>query len=252
MDKNKKIDRTNLSLAEIGQLDTLTALQDIAAMFQEVIHLYDSSEKKESDTTSKLGAILVDMRDQLTALNAKEQAEMPDNATPIVTAVSKLEKTISSALKSINVQPIVNVDAPQVNVEPTPVDLKGIEKILKRDIPAAFKEAIRTIPPPEKDDYSPLLYAWEGISQQLLSIENATRMKPLPGSMKVTNTDGSPIGSGTLVREKFDYISRALLADTVTEVYQYRVGGSLGTLVATVSVLYSDSSLSTFVSATRT
>lgn len=181
------LDRSRLSTDQVAQLDTLRALEDIASMFQEALNLFDKQEAKEGDSSKKYGALLVDIRDTLTSLNSKEAPELPDSAAPVVAALSKLESSFTKAINAINVSPVVNVDAPQVNVSPTPIDLKGIEKILKTDIPDAFRAAIEAIPPPEKDDYSPLLDAWAGISQQLLSLENATRMKPLPGSIKVTN-----------------------------------------------------------------
>lgn len=42
-----------------------------------------------------------------------------------------------------------------------------------------------------------------------------------------------------LVTEEFDYIV-ATYPDTVTEVYTYKIGGSGGTTVATVTVVYTD------------
>lgn len=174
--------------------DQLKNLQDIAAMTHEVIAVLDDKQKFGDKSTKEIGALLVDMRDSLAALNKKEAPDVPDHAKPVVDAVAKLEKALSTAIKTIDVKPSIRVEAPQVNVSPTPIDLKGVEKILKTDLPKAFEQAIKLIPK-EKEDYSPLLQAWEGISQQLESIETATRMKPLPGSMKVTNTDGTVVGS---------------------------------------------------------
>lgn len=46
---------------------------------------------------------------------------------------------------------------------------------------------------------------------------------------------------GTFVSEKFDYV-QAAYPDSVTEVYTYKLGGASGTTVATLTVVYVDSS----------
>lgn len=193
--QNKQIDRTNMTTEQIAQLDSwqhaqdqLQTLKDIAAMMQEVVHLFDEYKTEDSTTDNKMGVLLVDIRDTLGTLNDKE---IPDTSAPIIKALDKLQTAFSKAISSIDVKPNVNIDAPNVNVTPTPVDFSGIEKILQIDLPKAFNDAIKAIPAPERPDYSPLLDAWAGISEQLLSIENATRMKPLPGSMKVTSLNGA-------------------------------------------------------------
>lgn len=191
--KIPQIDTTKLTPEQRDKLDVwqqeedqLTKLQDIALMLQEVINLLDSQKKDGGKSTQNMGALLMDMRDSLTTLKDKEMPQMPDTAKPVVEAVSKLQRALSASIASINVNPNVKVDAPQVNVSPPSVDLKGVENILKT-IPKAFQDAVKNIPQPEKDDPQPLLDAWAGISEQLVSIENATRMKPIPGSMTISN-----------------------------------------------------------------
>lgn len=49
----------------------------------------------------------------------------------------------------------------------------------------------------------------------------------------------------------FDYIV-ATYPDTVTEVYTYKLGGSGGTTVATITVVYSDATKATLTSVTKT
>lgn len=190
--KNPKIDRSLLTPEQRDQLETwqqsadqLKAIQDVAAMAQEIVHLMGGEVDPSKTSLKDIGAVLLDIREKL-------GTEQPDFAKPVVKALDKLEKAFSSAISGIDVKPSVKVDAPQVHVGPTPVDLKGIEQAMK-GIPKAFKEAINLIPVPEKPDNGPLLDAWEGISEQLVSIENATRMKPLPGSIKINNTSDNPI-----------------------------------------------------------
>lgn len=186
-------DKSKLTADQRTQLETyeqnqsqIQALEDIASMTHELVNILD--DQKKDPKVDHLGTLLVDIRESLNALTNKEAAETPDYAKPVVEAVSRLEKALSASIKAIDVKPQVSVTAPQVNVPS--VDLGGVEKILK-DLPKAFETAINLLPKTEipKPDYQPLLQAWEGISEQLLSIENATRLKPLPGSMKVTNLD---------------------------------------------------------------
>lgn len=172
--------------------DQLQALEDIAKMTQEVVNILDDQKKDKS--VSNLGVLLTDIRESLSALKDKEAPETPDYAKPVVEAVSKLEKALSASIKAINLKPEIKVDAPAVNVSPPGVDLKGVERAVS-GLSKSFQDAIKQIPKTEipEQDYSPLLEAWQGISEQLASIDTATRMKPVPGSMKVTNPDGSPI-----------------------------------------------------------
>lgn len=172
--------------------DQLQALEDIAKMTQEVVNILDDQKKDKS--VDNLGVLLTDIRESLSALKDKEAPETPDYAKPVVEAVSKLEKALSASIKAINFKPEIKVDAPAVNVSPPGVDLKGVERAVS-GLSKSFQDAIKQIPKTEipEQDYSPLLEAWQGISAQLESIDTATRMKPVPGSMKVTNADGSPI-----------------------------------------------------------
>ena len=51
---------------------------------------------------------------------------------------------------------------------------------------------------------------------------------------------------------KFDYVSMALSVGDTTETYTFKTGGSGGTTVATVVVVYTDSTRDVFSSATKT
>ena len=169
----------------------IQTLEDIADISQEILGVFDDYQKLNKENTKNIGSLLADAREQLVALNNKESE---DYSTPIVKALEKLEKAFSKLEVKV---PDITVDAPQVNVNPPSVDLSGIEIIVKKELPKAFENAISKIPSvhiPETDN-SELLAAWEGISEQLVSLENATRMKPIPGTIKVTNPDGTSIGS---------------------------------------------------------
>lgn len=190
----------------------LQALQDIADMTQEMVNILDDQKKDKG--IDNLGTLLVDIRESMSALKDKEAPETPDFAKPVVEAVSKLEKALSAQINKIDVKPQVKVDAPAVNVNPPDVDLKGVERAVS-GLSKTFQDAIKQIPKTEipEQDFSPLLEAWQGISEQLQSIDTATRLKPVfPTQLKVVNPDGSSIGSlsGSSYYESF--------TDTTTDV----------------------------------
>lgn len=199
----------------------LQAINDIASMTQEIIGLMDDDKKTSTKTVADLGALLMDIRESLTTLSDKKDPETPDYAKPVVEAVSKLEKALTGALSSVDVKPVfkpnISVNAPQVNAPE--VDLTGVEKVIKNDLSKAFTQAIKLIPKVDipKTDFQPLLDAWEGIAAQLASIDTATRMKPLPGSMKVTNPDGSVIGSNVTLQVSDIEIGAVEIKDSATD-----------------------------------
>lgn len=200
---NKNIDKSRLTLDQQAQLEAyqqreqqLIKLEDIAVMVQNLIT--DTDGKKELAAVDKLGVLLVDIRESLSSLNAKEAPETPDFAKPVVDAVMRLEQALSASLKAIDVKPQVTVAAPNVQVDAPIVDLSKVEKVLAT-LPKAFEDAIKLIPKTEipKDDYTPLLNAWNGIAKQLDSIDTATRLKPqFPTQLKVVNPDGTNVGGG--------------------------------------------------------
>lgn len=146
-------------------------LEKIAAKPHQVVVLLGDGKKSAEQTTADLTGLLTEIRDALGDLNGKEAPETPDYARPVVEAVSKLEQVLSRALRP---QP-----APQVNVNAPEVDLRGVEDLLKSDIPKAFEKAVKLIPKTEipENDYSSLLDALERMSGQLESIDIATRLK---------------------------------------------------------------------------
>ena len=56
--------------------------------------------------------------------------------------------------------------------------------------------------------------------------------------------------SNTLITDSFDYIG-ATYPDTETEVYTYKSGGSGGTIVGTITVVYTDSTKAVLLSVTK-
>jgi hypothetical protein len=217
--ENKQTQITKLDPALIQKLQEweskkpenrqLTVLSDIADIMQELLSVADDTKKGSEAQIKALGAVLTDSREQLVELNKKEAPEAPDYAKPVVDAVAKLGDAIKEQLSKLDIKPEVKVsvpkmDAPQVNVESPSisVDLKGVEKILKEDIPKAFKQAIDAMPKteiPEAPD------RWEEVIDWLKSIDTASRLKQqAPDQIKVTNVDGSAIGGAATYQLNYD------------------------------------------------
>lgn len=246
--KTPKLDLSKLTPDQRDKLEQyqqtqaqIDGLQEISGNVKKLIDTVQSTDS--TSNTEALGATLKDIHDQLTALNSKEAPEAPDYAQPVVEAVGKLDKS----LRAINISPEVNVAAPNVQVDAPVIDLTQFNKILKTDIPKAFDKAIKSIPRVEipETDNTELLDAWAGIAEQLVSIENATRMKPLPGTMKVTNLDGTAIGSTNKVLH-YGVISQAtagtdIIVPATTANQRIKVISYVFTIASTGTVKFTSS-----------
>lgn len=172
------------------QIQQITALEDIANIVQDISVRLDSIPSVGGG--DKFGSLLIDIRESLAAIKNKEDPAQPDYSKPVVEAVKKLETALASALK-------VTVNAPDVKVNASKVDLKGVEKVLQIEIPQAFQQAIKSIPEvniPEAD-YTSITAKLDDVTEWLKSIDKASRMKPqMPTQLKVVNPDGSNVGTG--------------------------------------------------------
>lgn len=204
--KNKQVDRSKLSIEQVAQLEQYEASQkqlaelgEITKKLQSVITVLNATQQKGEKDTNNLGSLLMDIRESIDELTSKEDPEAPDYAKPVVEAVSKLEKALTASIKAVDVKPQVNVAAPKVE---TKTDLSGVEKVLKSDVPKAFEKAIKSIPKVElpETDLSPLISQLKELGKKLADIDTGVRMKPTPGTMKVTNPDGSVIATNPLER----------------------------------------------------
>lgn len=197
MSNEPKIDRSKLSVQELYQLDQWQASRDQLAKLTDVAEaLQKVQESIDKGNNGDVTHLLKEVRASIDGLASKEQPEMPDYAKPITEALGQLETSLKGALAKIDVKPIVNVEAPATPAAPDvnvpAVDLSGVEKVLKNDVPAAFKEAIALIPVPKLPNNAAALAE---ISEKLSSIDVATRLIPAPPKqIKVTNPDGTPIG----------------------------------------------------------
>lgn len=172
----------------------LVALKDLADMTQEMLGVLEDASKSNDEFKDQLAPVLLDIREKLQNIEKKETPEQKDFTKPIVDGLTSLEKKLAKIDFKPEFKPNINVDAPVVSVSPS-VDLKGIEKILKTDLPKAFNDAIKLIPEVELQENTDYTDKFEAMLAQLASIDTATRMKPQPSTMKVTNPDGSAIVS---------------------------------------------------------
>jgi len=191
---------------------SLQVLQDIALMLQDILMTDDEKRKGSNKTIEEFGALLTDARESLQTIANKEDKELPDYAKPIVEVLSKVLTAINAKEYSPKIDvkvPDINVPTPQATVNVDAPDLKGIERLLKTEVPKAFEEAISKIPPTVLPEYPD---RWDEVLKWLEDIDTGTRMKPLPGSMKVTNPDGTLIGSSASDGSIVDGVDTAIKA----------------------------------------
>lgn len=187
----KKLEELDKKRPENQQLQVL---QDIAMMFQEVIMSSDDKQKDTDKVIKDFGAVLIDARENLQKIANKEDKEFPefpDIAKPITEVLDKLIKAVESKEYS----PKIDVKVPEIKVPKSTInidapDLKGIEKLLKTEVPKAFEEAISKIPQTEIPEYPD---RWDEVLKWLEDIDTATRMRPIPGSMSINNTSSNPV-----------------------------------------------------------
>lgn len=203
--KYSNLDPKTLKLIEDVQSRTPAALQlaelkKMSEAMTKVVAALDSQLTRGVTDKGDIAELLFEIRDGIDTIGNYEAPESPDYAKPVVEAVSKLEKALSASIKGIDVKPAV-VPAPNVRVDAPTIDLKGIEQVLKSDLPKAFNEAIAKIPESLEIDYTDL---FQEMLSKLGDIDTGTRMKPLPpSSMKVQNMDGTAI-SGAVKTKRFD------------------------------------------------
>lgn len=188
----KKIEEWQKNSPANKQLQTL---EDLTAITQEIFGILEDNTTDGAKNAKEVGATLLDIRDKLASLNDKEVPEVPDHAKPVVGAIDDLKAALTASIKGIELRPDIKVGSPDVKVPE--VDLSALEKVVKDELPKAFKEAIKLIPKTDipKNDYSELADLLSAQINWLESIDTASRLKvQIPSTMKVTNPDGTPIG----------------------------------------------------------
>jgi len=206
MDIDNKVDYSKLSPETVAKLKKwdanqpaqkqLVALKDLADMTQEMLGVLEDSSKNSESFKDQLAPVLLDIREKLQTISSKKEPEQKDFTKPIVDGLTSLEKKLAKIDFRPEFKPNINVDAPAVSVSPS-VDLKGIEKILKTDLPKAFNEAIKAIPEIELQENPDYSDKFDAMLAQLASIDTASRMLPqFPTTMK-TNIYGNDVATGT-------------------------------------------------------
>lgn len=196
-----KIDPLKLTPEQRDKLDSyrqsenqIKSLQTIADTLEKIVKILNYSGAKGEKATSDIGSLLIDIRESLDEVSSKEYPETPDYAEPVVKTLVKLEKSLTKALGGLDLSPNISVNAPDVKVD-SKVDLKGVEKILKTDLPKALDKAISNIPKVDipKDDYTPLISELKNLSEKLESIDTGVRLKPAGVNAKITNSTSNPV-----------------------------------------------------------
>lgn len=170
------------------------SIQKIVKELQSLVTSFETASmllSKSDGQSTKNSQVLEQMVGKMQAALEKEP---PDTTAPVIKAISRLE----TALK--DTKPPV-VEAAQISVAAPNIDLGEISTALKEYLPAAFLRAIQSIPAQDfpEADFSPLADRMDSMLAQLKDIDTGVRMKFEPGTIKVTNTDGSRISTGAEV-----------------------------------------------------
>ena len=222
------------------EVQSLAELKKVSQSLEGLSAYLQRQNQTTEKTSGDIADVLLDVRDALDEFTSQEAPEQPDYAKPVVGAVEDLKTALTAAIKGIEVSP--KVAAPNVKVDAPKIDLSGVEKAMK-EIPKALDAAIKKMPQTEipETDLSPLVSKFDDMLAKLSEIDTGVRMKPQsPSTLKVTNPDGSPIGSSLTPGTDFDYIDCQQTSATV-ETYVYKQGGVSGTTVQTITVTYTDS-----------
>lgn len=210
---------------------SLQVLQDIALILQDIVMTDDEKRKSSNKTIEEFGVLLTDARESLQKIANKEDPESPDFAKPVVEILNKVLTAINAKEYSPKIDvkvPEINVPTPQTTVNVDAPDLKGIEKLLKTEVPKAFEEAISKIPQTEIPEYPD---RWDEVLEWLESIDTASRMKPVfPTELKVVNPDGTIIGAPIDYDKQFSYTA-------TTDVIDYELDA---VVIKTKTVTYTD------------
>jgi len=236
-DLQKKLDQWDKQSPANKQL---RALEDLASITQELLDQGELSSKGTEEFKKSLAPTLLDIRESLQAIRNQEVKEV-DNS-PIVDAVKRVEKAFSKLEIKPEFKPIIKVDTPKVDVSPPDVDLKGMERLLKTEIPKAFDKAIKSIPKAEQPKLTDYSDKFDAMLEELASIDKASRMKPQAKTYK-TNTSNqlevSLVGEALVAGTDFDYIDVQQTSATV-DTFVFKLGGSGGTTVQTIVLTFID------------
>jgi len=175
-------------------MEMMSGLLGVIASSKEVSQTLGTKEAVEKFT--KHLDKLSDKVDKLTNKPDPDQSEILNAVSEVIIGFKEDINSVVDGLKKQKPPKItvpaaqVSVPAPEVTVEAP--DFTKIEKKLDQ----SFTKIARSISDSKPEfDLTPLIEKMDQMSDKLTSIDTATRMKPLPGSMKVTNSDGSAVFS---------------------------------------------------------
>lgn len=224
MDPKQK-DNRNLTVDQQAQLeqwqmshDQLEKLEDMALILQKLLGEVEDTRKSGDKNTTNFASLMMDIRESLTELKNKKSPEVPDFVKPLNSAVEKLDKAFQAAMSKIDARPKVNVSAPNVQIDAPQVDLKGVEKVLKTDIPKAFKMAINSIPqttlPDNSEDFKQIINTLKEVRDRPIPIPSmpsnmgirangaiVSAANPLPVNAEITVPPITITNDGTFAKE---------------------------------------------------
>lgn len=161
---------------------------------------------------------------------------------------------LTKAVGKIDTTPEVNVSAPVVKVAAT--DLTPLADKLDQLLTAVGNIKIPTVP---KFDTSAITSAVNDVNTAITSLRFPTANYILPFSQggKATQVTLDSSGNVPVIQKSglipfaYDYMAYTN-TDSTTDTFVYKTGGSSGTTVATVTIVYTDTTKATISTVTRT
>jgi hypothetical protein len=258
---------------------------------EKLIELEDDEEDKnlnekqayKEEKTQRHSELLSEVKNAsesiVEAVNAIPEIEIPDHIKEYEAykneIIKAIEKTIVEQVeqKELDLTPVITaiekIKFPEINF-PKPIDYSKILEQIKKSLPkdtdlTGVIEAIKSIPQPvfpnlkfnkdgrlevEVDRIS------IGASGGGLGTADSTKLQTLATEAK---QDAEIVLLGDIITAiggfqipANDYISRSWTAGTFTEVWTFKTGGSTGTTVGTITIIYDDVDQSNIVSVTKT
>lgn len=241
----------------------LTALKDVGlsndkqlAVLSKISAEFQSSLKEEIGKLFNQKPI-----DKVTILNPQDFPKTEEvsitNISEILDGLIRLEQCIENSRNITVPAPLVNVEAPNIVVQPTPVIVDqpdiDIESLLK-----SLSINLRKLRDNNKSN--PMFVRMTDLDKVLLKLDDVISasknvMLGFPGAMRIQNATGGMVDFNSIGGDVFkivpkihDYISLSYTGSSLTGVV-YKTGGASGTTVATLALAYTSSNLT---SVTRT
>jgi len=144
----------------------------------------------------------------------------------IIEALGRLSKELQLKLGDVEKaaktfpeipQPNISIKAPIVKVDAP--NLKGIEVLLSKELPKLLKQLTDSIPETPETDLSGVEKALEKLLYTMAEVRDRKIPVPqMPTTLKVTNPNGTPVGSEALPLSTTPLVGQAVISTTGTAV----------------------------------